>query len=225
MNDLTIVYYTANVISERFASNTRLQLLRVAGQYPIISVSHKPIDLGQNIVVDLPRSHLNIYRQALIGAKQAETRYIAFAEDDVLYSAIHFENRPSEGKFAYNVGCWSLFTWISPAVFTYKGRKNLCNLICERELFIKAIEERFKRWPDDSKIRLGLWAEPGKYERQLGVTVQETEEFYTNPPNIMFSHETALSFDNLGARKRMGNIRATEIPMWGSAESIRNLYE
>lgn len=223
INDLTIIYYTANVISEKFAWNIQYQLSKVANRYPVISVSHKPIAFGQNIIVDLPRHHLSIYRQALIGAKQATTKYIAMAEDDILYSPAHFKFRPKEGKFGYNLGTWNIFTWGEP-LFNHKERRNMSGLICERELFIEALEERFAKWPDDSKIDLGHWAEPTKYERQLGVKVQEPEFFFTDPPNIVFTHQTALSYDNLGKRKRMGDLRAEVIPYWGSATKIRSLY-
>lgn len=224
MGDLTVVYYTANVIPDAFADAVRTQILKSADGLPVVSVSHKPLDFGDNIVVSLPRHHLSIYRQALIGAKQATTKYIALAEDDVLYSPEHFKHRSSPGKFAYNLGHWGVYTWEDP-VFSWKGRRNMCHLICERELFIRAMEERFLRWPDDSKVDLSLWAEPGKYERQLDVSVQESEIFWTNPPNIVFSHETALSFGNLGKRKRLGELRATEIPYWGKASDIRSLYQ
>lgn len=223
-SDLTIVYYTANEISDHFAMNTRFQLLRAAGyDAKIISVSKQPMNLGKNIVVDSPRSHINIYRQALIGAKGAKTKYIALCEDDVLYSPKHFDYRPSPGKFAYNYGYWNIYTW-KPELYSWKGRKNLGQLICERDLFIEAMEERFAAHPDDSKIDLGVWAEPGKYERQLGVTIRETEEFYTNPPNIAFSHESALSFAGLGTRKRLGELRATDLPYWGKAEELAKIY-
>lgn len=224
MSGLTIVYYTANVIPEGFARKTQFQLLKAAGDTPIISVSLEPLNFGNNIVVDLPRHHLSIYRQALIGAKAATTKYIALCEDDVLYSPEHFKHRPQPGKFAYNLAYWNIYTWSNPPLFSWKGRRNLGQLICERDLFIKAIEERFLRWPDDSKVDLGIWAEPGKYERQLDVSVRETEEFWTSPPNIVFSHETALSYQNLGRRKRLGELRAIELPDWGRAEEIRTLY-
>lgn len=224
MSDLTIVYYTANVIPEGFARKTQFQLLKAAGSTPIISVSHKPINFGNNIVADLPRHHLSIYRQALIGAKAATTKYVTLCEDDVLYSPEHFKHRPRPGKFAYNLAYWNIYTWSNPPIFSWKGRRNLGQLTCERDLFIRAIEERFLRWPDDSKVDLGIWAEPGKYERQLDVSVRETEEFWTSPPNIVFSHETALSYQNLGRRKRLGELRATELPDWGRAEEVRSLY-
>lgn len=227
MDDLTVVYYSANVISKSFSGAVVGQLFIAAKSLPIIAVTQKPMTYFQsNMVVDLPRHHLNIYRQALIGAKAATTKYIALAEDDVLYSPEHFKRRPGPGKFAYNLATWNIFTWGEP-LFHHKdgGRINLNGLICERELFIEAMEERFARHPDDSKIKLGLWAEPGRYEGHLDVTIREVETFYTYPPNIIFSHQTALSFDNLGEKKRMGQLRATELPYWGTAEKIRNMYE
>lgn len=228
MSDMTVVYYTANTISGHFARNTQKQLLEAIGDLPLISVSKKPMDLGRNICVgDTPRSHFNIYRQALTGAKAAKTKFIAMAEDDVLYSANHFRHRSSPGKFAYNLCCWSLYTWNEPPMFTHKGkvRMNLNSLICERDLFIEAMEERFAKWPDDSKINKDHWAEPGRYEKHIGVTIRETEEFYSNPPNIVFSHQTELSFAGLGTRKRVGEFRAYEIPDWGRAEDILKLYK
>ena len=228
MPNLSVVYFTANVISDYFAKNTQKQLLKAIGDLPLISVSKKPMDFGQNICVgDTPRSHFNIYRQALIGAKAAGTKYIALAEDDVLYSSEHFNYRSSPGKFAYNLNVWSIFTWSDPPMFSHKGtvRRCLHALICERDLFIEAMEERFTKHPDDSKTKKDVWGEPGKYERQLGVTVRETEDFYANPPNIVFSHETALAYEGLGKRKRIGEYRAIEIPYWGRAEDIVKLYK
>jgi hypothetical protein len=225
--DLTIVYYTCNEVPLAFASKVYQQLLKAAQGSPIIVVSHKPMPVdAQNIVVDLPRHHLSIYRQALIGARAADTRYIALAEDDILYSPEHFKYRPQTGKFAYNMNYWNIATWSEP-MFTQKsgGRRNLGNLICERDLFIRAMEERFLRWRDDSKIDLSVWAEPSKYELQLDVSIQKYEVFYTNPPNIMFSHQTALSFGGLGTRKRLGEIRATEVPYWDTAKQIREMYK
>lgn len=222
MGELTVIYYTCNVIPEAFAEKARYYLDVARGDLPLISVSHKPMDYGHNIVVDLERSHFNIYRQALIGAKAATTPYIALCEDDVFYSQAHFKYRPSPGKFAYNLGAWSLFTWGEP-MYTHKGkvRRNLNSLICERELFIEAMEERFAKYPNPQGQHLkDIWAEPGKYERQLGVTVRETEEYYANPPNLVFSHADELSFYGLGTRKRVGEFRAYDIPFWGPAKQI-----
>jgi len=185
------------------------------------------MDFGQNIIVDLPRSHASIYRQLLIGAKQATTPYVAVAEDDVLYSPEHFKFRPKPKHWGYNMNSWNLYTWGEP-LFNYKapeGRKGLYGLICEREMLIEHLEERFKLWPDDKDIRIEIFGEPGKYDNQLGTYPYPSQPFYVNPPNIVFSHQSALGFQGLGTRKALGQIRANRIPYWGDAREIAKLYE
>lgn len=227
MQDLTVIYTTANEISEYFAQNMRQKLLEAIGNTPLISVTKGVLkDFGKNIAFYSPRSHVNIYREVLSGVKQADTKYIAIAEDDTLYSKEHFQKRPSRpGVFAYNIACWSLYTWSKPPIFSYTGRRNHNVLICEKDLYIEAMEERFAKYPDDSKINNAIWAEPGKYESQLGVTVRESETFYTDPAVIMFSHPDGLSHHTLGTKKRLAPIRAIEIPYWGRADKVIKFYE
>ncbi len=224
MSDLTIVYITANVIPESFAWITQETLLKAAQGLPIISVSHKPVAIGDNIVVDLPRSQASIYLQVLQGAQQADTKYVAVAEDDVLYSPEHFKFRPKDGHWAYNMNAWNIYTWSEP-IFTYKapgGRRNLNGLICERQLLIQHLQERFKLWPGE--VDINIFGEPGKYDNQLGTSPYPSQDFYTNPPNIVFSHQANLQFEGLGTRKALGQIRATEIPYWGAASKLRSYY-
>jgi len=218
MDDLTVIYYTADFIPPKFAWIVQNQILTAIGNTNIIQL-HQP--------KDLPRNHLQIYKNALEGAKRATTKYIALCEDDVLYHSDHFKFRPKDGHFGYNMNVWSIFTWVKPAIFNYKGRINLSGLICERDLFIEAMEERFAKFPDESKINLGHWGEPGKYEgpNHLGVTERKIEMFNSDMPNVAFSHETALSYENLGNRKKMGQPRALEIPYWGKAEEVIKFYE
>jgi hypothetical protein len=214
-NDLTIVYYTARTIPVQFAVNTWEYLQKASFGLPIIIEEKDP---------NIAPSHLGIYRQALAGAKKAKTKYIALCEDDVLYSPEHFKYRPSPDKFAYNMNFWNIHTWAEP-IFTQKlgGRRNLSQLICERNLFIKAMEERFTKHGGD--VDISIFAEPSKYEKNLGVTIREWEAFTTNPPNVVFSHQTALSYQNLGKRKKLGEIRSIEIPYWHTAKEIQGLYE
>lgn len=230
MNDLTVIYLTANEISDRFAENTKkyfIEAVNEAGVVSIICVSKKPMNTSMpNLVFNTPRSHVNIYREALAGVKQAKTKYIAIAEDDVLYSPEHFKKRPSRPDvFAYNTACWSIYTWSKPPIFSYSGRRNHGMLICERALYIEAMEERFRKFTDDSQIDTNAWAEPGKYERHLGVTERKSELFYTDPACVMFTHPEGLSHHTLGMKKRLAPIRAYEIPHWGRAEEVVKFYE
>ncbi len=235
-NDLAIIYYTSNWLDTAnpyFLSNTKKQLLKAAGDLPIISVSQKPIDLGTNICLgDIGRSHLNIYMQILVGCKRATTKYVAMAEDDILYSYDHFHTYvPPHKKFAYDMSKWSIFTWTKPPLFSFRSNRMVVNsLIANREMLIESLEERFNRVNKLLAEGVSLdtiiskWGDPGRYEEQLGVTVREREEFWTTDPNIVFSHEEAYGYLNHGKKKRLGDLRAISIPGWGSAEDVLKLY-
>lgn len=232
-NDLTIIYYTANWLDTKnpyFLENTKKQLLKAIGDLPLISVSQKPMALGKNICIgDIGRSHLNIYRQILIGAKEAKTKYVAMAEDDVLYSYQHFHYKlPKKDVFLYDMNKWSIFTWTKPPIFSFRTNRKVVNsLIAPRDMLVNAMEERFKKFKGipEEKIPLHYWGDPGRYELKLGVTPRETEEFYSDCPNIVFSHPEAYGYLSRGTRKRLGDLRAIELPYWGRAEDIVKLYE
>ena len=137
VNDLTIIYYTANSNSDYFMANTQKYLLDTVGDLPIISVSFKPTVIGKNckniVIGEQQRSNYMIYKQVLIGVKEAKTKYVAMAEDDMLYHSSHFLYRPSsETIFSYNINKWSIFSWTSPPVFSYRVRKLMNSLIVSR---------------------------------------------------------------------------------------------
>jgi len=226
MNDsLTIIFYTANHISDYFMGNVIKQLKKSAGDIPIISVSQKPMRLGDNYCIgDIGRSVFNIYTQVLMGAQKAKTKYIATTEDDVLYPPEHFDYRPKDDVFAYDTAKWGIYTWSKPPIFSYKERRNMTSLICNRKALIRTLEERFVKYPNPNNIDTRVWGEPGRYEKHLGITEVKSERFEANVPHIMFSTQKALSWEGLGNRKKHGVIRAYDIPFWGRADDIIQLY-
>jgi len=223
MNDISIIFYTANQIPEFFAENVREQILKATKcMIPIISVSQKPLEFGDNICIgDVGPSILGIYRQVLIGAKEAKTDYVVLCEDDILYHESHFNSyRPPNDAFGYNHNKWEIFTWERDVVLSTKtGRSLLNQCIAPRELLIEALEERFSKTYTEDRIRKHF-GEFGKYERWLGVTIRKQEIFYSREPNIIFCHGDALGYQYLGSRKGHGDIRVKEIPLWGTAEEI-----
>lgn len=227
MSDLTVIYYTANKISDYFFQNTKKQLLLTAQGMPIISVSQKPMDLGKNICMgDIGYNSLNIYKQVLVGAKSAKTKYIAMAEDDVLYSPEHFAYIPQTETFTYNMNVETIYTWNKNQCFIYKNRRALHSLICGRELFITAMEERFSKYPDAAD-KPDWWSEPGKsaYERRLGVKRYGSIQMSSKIPNIVFCAPQMLGFGFLGYKKKLGDVRKTVLPYWGKIEDIIKLYK
>lgn len=226
MSDLTVIYYTANVIPGNWEQFVTQTLLSSIGDAPLVSVSQKPMPgFGRNIYLEnFGRSHLNIYRQMLIGAKAAETKYLAFTEDDILYPPDHFTYRPSKDDIAaYDMHKWALYTWMQPPCFNTSSYRRTTGCIVARELFIEAMEERFARWPGDS-APLSHFCELGRHEAALGVTVRETEEFFSKNPHVVVFHEQALGWNHLGKRKRPGVERTEAIPYWGKAEDLARVY-
>jgi len=239
--DISVIYYTSNYLEEKnphFLKNTQRQLLKAIGEHPLISVSRKPMDFGHNIVVgeeeglDPGRSHLNIYRQILIGCKNAKTKYVAMAEDDILYSFAHFHTYvPKRQVFAYDMQKLSIFSWTQPPLYSFRTKRMVVNqLIAHREMLIEALEERFARIPILLKQGMALpdilskWGDPGRYESLLGITKREKEEFYSSVPSIVFSHEHAFGYLNQGSKKRLGDVRMYDIPKWGKASEVLKLY-
>lgn len=220
MTDLTVLYYTANTLKEPFATKLREVLWEAKKNHHLISISQKPMNFGQNIVVDYPRSYLSIYKQILVGAKNATTDYVALAEDDCLYPKEHFDLRPKLDEFGYDMARWSIYSWSNPPIYSIKYRISNSTLIAPRKLLIESLEERFRKFPDESQIPLGRFSEPGKYEKQLGVTERKATQYFAKCASVVFSHPEAIGFDYLGTRKKLGELQAYDIPYWGRADDL-----
>jgi hypothetical protein len=229
MNNLTILYLTANEIPHSWAKRQIKILLKAAGDYPIISLSRKPMKLGTNILDVEEKNYLNIYRQMLIGAKHATTPYVAVAEDDVLYHKEHFIfHRPRLDTFAYDMSRWSLYLW-KPNLYSMKARRSNCTLIAPRELLIEALEERFDKYPTMEAYgdRQKFIGEVGRnlYEKHLGLTQWNNEDVRCHVPCIQFNHWNGTDYKVNGDRKRLGELKAYNIPYWGEASKLAKLYE
>jgi hypothetical protein len=233
--DLTVIYYTSNYLENHnpyFLGNTKRYLKDSIGDTALISVSHKPCDLGENICVgDIGRSNRNIYWQILTGAKAAKTKYVAMAEDDVLYSPSHFQCRPTKDNILfYNMNKWSIFTWSKPMVFSWRHRKIIFSLVCSRNLLIDCIEERLEKYPSYDNQFCG---EPGRYEEVLKITPRESEEGWSDRPIVVFSHPHALGYVStphgrerpVGENKALGPLRGTELVPFGHAVDVMKLWD
>ncbi len=233
MNDLTIIYYTANMNSDHFMANTQEYLLKAIGDTPIVSVSFKPTVIGNNctnICIGVQkRSNYMIYHQVLLGARAAQTKYVAMAEDDMLYHPSHFDYRPADDNmFSYNINKWSIFSWVKPPIFSYRERKLMNSLITTKSALVKTLEERYSKYPSLEETPPGLlrmyWGEPGRFENHLGIFPVPAEEYKSEEPNIMFSTSEALGYTELGNRKAHSEIRADHVAPWGTAEEVLRIY-
>ena len=216
MKDLTLLYYTANLVEEPFATNVRNHLLSLFPEgVDIVSVSHKPMDFGKNITVEgFEYCIYNIYRQILIGTREIKTKYVACVEDDALYNTEHFSFRPPEDTFVYNINRWQ----VNPTLFFYRERINMSMCIAPTELMLKTLELRFEKYPDPlPKEKTKGFVEPGKGEHIIGLPIVKLQTFKTKDPTLTFNHRPSLG----GVRKLMNrDILQPELPAWGSANAL-----
>lgn len=219
-DDLTVIYLTANLIPENFAAFQRKTLLESADGAKIISVSREPLKFGQNILDKNPKGTDNIYRQMLKAAKVVKTKYVAIAEDDTLYCPEHFTfYRPGDDTFGYNQNRFALFTWGKP-MYNWRNRKSNASLIAPRDLLIKALEERFSKWPNPIPDKIVGELGRARVEKNIGVTIRKSEEVFSETSIIQFNHDYSSEHAQRAHRKRPGPIRAYDIPHWGKAEDL-----
>jgi len=220
MADLTVIFLTENNLPKHWTRYHRKILADCIGKNDLITISRKPIkNFGLNIIQTEERSIANIYNQILRGAKLAQTELIAIAEDDTLYVKSHFEYRPPrKGKntFYYNMANWKIFNWGRPCYHNSLRIALNYVLVANRETVIAVLENRIKL---NSPKYFG---ELGKYirDREMEGRPCDIDFFSTCEPVININHDKG--FDDYCHRhvKRMGNLRAYDIPLWGKAENL-----
>ena len=216
---ITLIYYTANRIPDKFAENVRDEIFVMANGKPIISISQKPLDFGKNICVgDIGYKVSNVYRQILIGAKEADTDYVACCEDDTLYVSEHFDFFPEEDAFYYNENRWNL----NPTEYYYRmNRFNMSVCVAPTKLMIKTLEERFEKFGGTHPRHSG---EPGRHEKSMGLTPVKMRKFRTDNPVIQINHR--ISLGSVRKKKFVSDKFVEYLPYWHSASDLwRNVMD
>jgi hypothetical protein len=225
MKDLTILYYTANKEPEDFLRKIQNKLLETVGDTPIISVSQKRIDFGQNICIgEVGMSLYNLYKQVLVAVREATTPYVAIAEDDTIYSKEHFEHRSD--VISYDLNKWAIFTWRHQVFSKRKDRRVMSMCTAPREMLLNTLEERYMRYPTVESIPESIykfyWGEPGRFEDHLGISKLQTEKWECPVPSVTFFTEESLGFQGLGKRKALGELQTEVLEPYGS---VKEIYE
>lgn len=239
MNDLTLLYYTANRLSVGFAHAVRVALVE-ASTAPIVVVSqggspHQELEISADftnriarfIYVPLvPPSIWQVYANILLAAKAATTMDVACCEDDTLYAPSHFSYRPAPDIFAYDRNRWVITRRLSAdgkrrdAFFYWRQRHQMAMCIAPRELLIETLEERFRTYPEpvshDFAKRTGF-GEPGRYEKNHGLTLRQMEYFESPAPSVTFNHALGL----MGRRRvNPDDLICDDLSPWGNANEL-----
>jgi hypothetical protein len=207
--DKTIIYYSSCTEDPAFEQRIRDDLVKKAGDIPIISVSRKPIDLGTNICVgEQPVCYSNEWKQLLIGLKAATTRFCMTAEADCLYPEDYFNFVPPEEDTVYyydNI----YMVWKFKNGFWKKTGHCEGAEICGREYWISRLE---KLLPD-------TWEPlPLDDANQLVKRFFPNEKLWSGDPVISFKTRDGLSY-----RTTFVNNKLKELPYWGTIEEVKKI--
>lgn len=210
-NLITGIYYTSNKEDEAFENKIKDKLLAVCGDIPIISVSHKPIKLGKNICVgDVGASDHNLFRQVLMGCREAKTPYVISCEADCLYPPEYFQFIPDaiwdnyrfDNLYILNEwgkGDWGGFWPKTTAPFAQ---------ITKTDWYIKEIEKALKFKP--------VWT---KDQYRVPIFMSGSLEWKTcSIPNPIISLKTGKG---MRRHTKATGEPVAEIPYWGSAGDLR----
>lgn len=211
----TIIYYTSNKEDEGFEQRIRENILKVCGDLPIISVSHKPIDFGKNVCVgDVGASGFNMFRQVEIACKLATTQFVISAEADCLYPPDYFKFVPERDDIAYR----NSNLYVMPdrrAFFFHKKEGATHSQIVGRKYYLETLEKLFKGAPEWSQEEKNFPKERLKQEDVF------TQIVYWKTQNPVFQIKT-----HRGMRYYTHSDRTpiSSLPYWGEGEKVRKYY-
>ncbi len=186
-----IIYYTDNRCDEKILKLCQEKLLEASGGARIISVSLKPIDFGENIVLSLSRGYLTMFQQILAGIEKVDCDILFLAEHDVVYSCEHFEFTPLNRElFYYNMNNWQVR--VTDGHSAYWDCKKVSQVCAFRDLMLKHYTERVRRVElEGFSRRMGF--EPGTHGRAERVDNYKSEGFRTVIPNLDLRHGANLT--------------------------------
>jgi len=208
MSDLTVIYYTSNREEESFEEKVKKKLLETSGGIPIISVSHKPIDLGKNISIGMHKpTNVLLYHQVLLACKEAKTPFVISAEADFLYPLEYFNFTPTSSDRIYRYNNIRVLYKIHRGF--YKKKYSEGAQIVSRRFLISLLENALKG--------ISMFDDNPKYRQFFP---------YRNVPLEMFGGEipcvTFKTGDSLHKYVTVEKEKPkSELPYWGSASELR----
>lgn len=220
-----VIYYTDNRLTDPLFSAVQNQLQRSVNGHEVVSVSLKPVELGRNIVLDLERGYLTMFRQILAGLEASTADIVFLAEHDVLYHPSHFEFIPPDpAKVWYNTNVWHVRASDGHAVtYTAKRTSQIC---AYREVLLEHYRKRVERVEREGfSYKIGF--EPGSHRRKERIDDLESDTWVSAVPNLDIKHGQNLTPARWAPaqfrdRKNCQNWQEADfVPGWGTWAEIQ----
>ena len=214
----TIIYYTSNREDPKMEQKIIDDMLSKSGNMPIISISQKPMKLGQNICIgDVGFSSLNCRKQILMAAKLAKTEYVLCAESDSLYPPEYFNFEPKGDNFYRYFNIWVM--WLMDEnrkdfyhkIGTYDGAQ-----IVKRKFLIDLLEKHLKPYPG--------WYISNDRNRKTRAPhnpYYEVDKNYIPGENPCIHIKTGNGLQYTTGVDENPESTRNKLPYWGNVEKLR----
>src|SRR3989338_9984524 len=215
----TIIYYTSNRENPEMEQKVIDDMLSKAGGMPIISVSQKPMDLGQNICIgDVGFSYLNCRKQILMAAKLATTEYVITAESDFLYPPEYFNFKPSGDNIYRYENVWIMELSDRKQQNFYRKRSTSDGAqIVKRKFLIDLLEKYLEPYP-------------GWYIKNNNETDPRHSPYHRVPHTLIHGENPCISMKTgngislrTAIKEGPENIRKN-LPYWGEVNDLINKF-
>ena len=231
--DKGIIFYTDNRLVELdkdwMLPGLVMDSIKASG-LPITSCSLKPIDFGNNIVLNLERGVMTYYHQILTALEASKEKYVFFCEHDVIYHKSHFDfTPPRDDTFYYNVNVWRCHPRRNICI-TYDQMRSVSGICANRELAIRHYKARIaycyeKGFDKLPKTKNPKWArqmgfEPGKNIRSSSFSMDELDTWKSEYPNLDIRHRLTMTIPKLNLEqfatkpKNWQQVTIDKIPGW-----------
>jgi glycosyltransferase involved in cell wall biosynthesis len=186
-----IIYYTDNLLDEKIMKACQKQLIKASGGKKIVSVSLKPMDFGQNVVLPLERGRLTMFKQILVALLTLDTDIVFFCEHDVLYHPSHFDFMPTDRNVWYYNGNYWFLRYTDGHALHYDASP-LSGSCVYRDIAIKHYQERIALVEKEGySHRIGY--EPMTHGRIKWENAYVCKIFQSAAPNIDIKHGKNLT--------------------------------
>jgi len=213
----TIIYYTHNHEIETFEKKIQDTIVSESSGMPIISVSQKPINFGENICVgDQGANSLNTWRQIQIGCRAAKTRFVCLAESDTLQHSSFFQFIPKRDDTAYVImPLYIVFAQRGKSHAYYRKSVSDNHVIVNRNHIVDRLYQMLDGHPE--------WQKESDYEKNAfpdPKALWDKREIVELPVGIV-TFKTDQNMHRKSGHAR-GGIR--EIPYWGNSADLMKRY-
>lgn len=198
-----IIYYTHNELKTNGRDKLFLvvqDLIKESG-LPIVSCSLKPIDFGNNVVLDAEKGPVTMYRQILLALESSKEKYVFFCEHDVLYHKSHFDFTPErDDTFYYNTNVWR-WHFQKDKVITFDGLVSVSGICVNREFAVQFYKNRLKYIYDNGFDKIETFGNP-HWARDMGYEPGKhgevrVEYWKSDFPNIDVRHQKNMTPDKI----------------------------